>query len=72
MDVNTMWVLSLEQEKKRKLCREGKCFLYEKQGHLAKDYPKKKQNPNQRTAQVCMTHQTEDEKTEEDSPVALL
>jgi hypothetical protein len=30
MDVDTVWVLSPEQEKKRKLYKEGKCFLCEK------------------------------------------
>jgi Zinc knuckle len=64
--------LSPEQEKKRKLCKEGKCFLCEKQGHLARDCPKKRQNPNQKPTQVRTTRQTEDEKIEEDSPAALL
>jgi murein L,D-transpeptidase YafK len=30
IDVDTMWVLSPEQEKKTKLHKEGKCFLCEK------------------------------------------
>jgi hypothetical protein len=34
MDVDAVHVLSPEQEKKRKLCKEGKYFLCEKQGHL--------------------------------------
>jgi hypothetical protein len=34
MDVDAVQVLSLEQEKKRRLCKEGKCFLCKKQGHL--------------------------------------
>jgi hypothetical protein len=72
MDVDAVQVLSPEQEKKRKLHKEGKCFLYEKQGHLVQDCPKKRQNPSQKPAQVCVTHQTEDEKVEEDSPAAML
>jgi Retrotransposon gag protein/Zinc knuckle len=46
MDVDTVRVLSPEQEKKWKLHKEGKCFLCEKAGHLARDCPKKKANPN--------------------------
>jgi Zinc knuckle len=72
MDMDAVQVLSPEQEKKRKLCKEGKCFLCEKQGHLAQDCPKKRQNPSQKPAQVCVTCQTEDERNEEDSPAALL
>jgi Retrotransposon gag protein len=72
MDVDAIRVLSPEQEKKRKLHKEGKCFLCEKQGHLAWDCPKKRQNPSQKPAQVCITHQTEDKKAKEDSPAALL
>jgi Zinc knuckle len=39
-----MWMQSksFSQKKKRKLCKEGKCFLCKKQGHLVKDCPKKK------------------------------
>jgi Zinc knuckle len=72
MDVDAVRVLSPEQEKKRKLHKEGKCFLCEKQGHLAQDCPKKRQNPSQKTTQVRITRQTEDEKVESDSPAALL
>jgi hypothetical protein len=72
MDVDAVWVLSPEQEKKRKLHKEGKCFLCKKQGHLARDYPKKRQNPSQKPVQVHVTHQTEDEKTKEDGLAALL
>jgi Zinc knuckle len=72
MDIDAVQVLSPEQEKKRKLCKEGKCFLCEKQGHLARDCPKKRQNPSQKPVQVQVTHQTEDEKTGEDSLAALL
>jgi Zinc knuckle len=52
MDVDAVRVLSLEQDKKQKLRKEGKCFLCEKQGHLMRDCPKKKQNPNQKLTQV--------------------
>jgi hypothetical protein len=72
MDVDAVRVLSPEQEKKRKLRKEGKCFLCEKQGHLTQDCPKKKQNPSQRPTQVRATRQTEDEKVESDSPATLL
>jgi hypothetical protein len=72
MDVDAVQVLSPEQEKKRKLCKEGKCFLCEKQGHLTQDCPKKRQNPNQKPTQVWVTHQMEDEKTQEESPATLL
>jgi hypothetical protein len=70
--VDTVWVLSPEQEKKRKLCKEGKCFLYKKQGHLMWDCPKKRQNPSQKPTQVWVTCQIEDEKVKEDSPATLL
>jgi hypothetical protein len=72
MDVDAVWVLSPKQEKKRKLHKEGKCFLYKKQGHLTRDCPKKRQNPSQKPAQVHVTHQTEGKKIEEDSPAAML
>jgi Zinc knuckle len=72
MDVDAVRVLSPEQEKKRKLRKEGKCFLCKKQGHLAQDCPKKRQNPSQKPAQVHVTRQTEDKKVKEDSPAALL
>jgi hypothetical protein len=72
MDVDAVWVLSPEQEKKRKLHKEGKCFLCEKQGHLTQDCPKKRQNPSQKPAQVRVTCQMEDKKTEEDSLATLL
>jgi Zinc knuckle len=72
MDVDAVRVLSPEQEKKRKLRKEGKCFLCKKQGHLARDCPKKRQNPSQKPTQVRVTRQTEDEKAEGDSPAALL
>jgi hypothetical protein len=72
MDVDAVWVLSPEQEKKRKLRKEGKCFLCEKQGHLAQDCPKKRQNPSQKPAQVRATRQTEGKKVEEDSPATML
>jgi hypothetical protein len=72
MDVNAIWVLSPEQEKKRKLHKEEKCFLCEKQGHLVCDCLKKRTGPNQKPAQVQVTRQIEDEKIREDSPVALL
>jgi Zinc knuckle len=72
MDVDAVWVLSPEQEKKRKLRKEGKCFFCEKQGHLARDCPKKRTNPNQKPAQVRVTRQTEDNKANEDSPAAML
>jgi hypothetical protein len=72
MDVDAVQVLSPEQEKKRKLCKEGKCFLCEKQGHLAQDCSKKRQNPNQKLTQVRVTCQTEDEKANEESPATLL
>jgi hypothetical protein len=72
MDVDAVRVLSPEQEKKRKLCKEEKCFLCEKQGHLTRDCPKKRQSPNQKPAQVWVTRQMKDEKAEEDSPATLL
>jgi hypothetical protein len=48
IDVNVVQVLMPEQEKKRKLCKEGKCFLCEKQGHLTYNCLKKKQAPNKK------------------------
>jgi Zinc knuckle len=61
MEVNTVQVLSSEQEKKRKLCREGKCFLCKKQGHLARDCFKKKDPKKKQMTQACTIRQIEDD-----------
>jgi hypothetical protein len=76
MDVNTVWVLSPKQEKKRKLHKKEKCFLCKKQGHLTCNCLKKKQGPNKKQttlAQVHTTHQIEDKELDKgNSPAALL
>jgi hypothetical protein len=41
MDVNTVEVNAVDDNKKKKLCTEGRCFNCEKQGHIAQYCPKK-------------------------------